>query len=147
MAVQTQFSTDPNAIVTVHVSIIEAPTPINYQRTGAFVSFGATTLPAGSTELLTQLEDLFVPPIENPTGPPIFPTAMAVTSVTWAAGIATVHLTAAIPNVIVGDVVPFVMTGFVPIGPGLNGYKQGTITAPNTFTYAVPTDPTPVTTQ
>ena len=57
MPIQTQFSTDPNAIVTVHVSIIEAPTPINYQRAGALVSFGATTLAPGDTEFLAQFSD------------------------------------------------------------------------------------------
>jgi len=147
MPVQTQFSTDPNAIVTVHVSIIEAPTPINYQRTGAFVSFGATSLAPGSTELLTQLEDLSIPPIENPSGPPILLGPAAVSSVTWAAGVATVHTAAPIPNVLVGDVINLVLSGFVPIGPGLNGFKQCTIVSNTTFTYAAATNPTPVTTE
>lgn len=141
MAVQTQFSTDPNAIVTVHVSIIEAPTPINYQRTGALVSFGATTLAPGSTELLTQLEDLSVPPLENPAGPPILRTPMPVTSATWAAGTMTVTVPTAIPNVLVGDHVNMVLSGFSPIGPGYNGYYGVTITSPTTFTYPVATSP------
>src|SRR5262245_23532380 len=147
MPVQTQFSTDPNAIVTVHVSIIEAPTPINYQRTGAFVSFGATTLPVGSTELLTQLSDLAVPPIENPSGPPIMRTPGVVSSITWAGGVATVHTAAPIPNVSVGNIVPMVLSGFTPIGPGLNGLKNCTITSTTAFTYAVTPDPTPVSVQ
>ena len=147
MAVQTQFSTDPNAIVTVHVSIIEAPTPINYQRTGAFVSFGASTLPAGSTELLTQLEDLAVPPIENPTGPPIMPTGQPVSSITWAAGTATVHLTNPIRVGNIGDFIPFVFSGFTPIGPGLNGLKNCTVVSTTTVTFPAATDPTPVTIQ
>jgi hypothetical protein len=147
MAVQTQFSTDPNAIVTVHVSIIEAPTPINYQRQGAFVSFGATTLPIGDTQLLTQLSDLVIPPIENPSGPPILLYPLPVTSVTWAAGIATVTVPTAIPHVLVGDVVHFVLSGFVPIGPGLNGLKICTIASPTTFTFPATVNPGPVTTE
>src|SRR6516165_113461 len=144
--VQTQFSTDPNAIVTVHVSIIEAPTPINYQRTGALVSFGATTLPAGSTELLTQLADLAVPPIENPTGPPIMPVGQPISSITWAAGTATVHLVNPIRLGNVGDIIPFIFSGFTPIGPGLNGLKNCTVTSTTTMTFAAATDPTPVVT-
>jgi hypothetical protein len=147
MAVQTQFSTDPNAIVTVHVSIIEAPTPINYQRQGALVSFGATSLPVGATELLTQFEDLVVPPIEDPSGPPILLPAAAVTGVTWAAGVATVTTAAPIPGVQVGDELPLIQKDFVPIGPGYNGLKTATVTAPDTYTYPLTTDPGPVTTQ
>jgi hypothetical protein len=143
MAVQTQFSTDPNAIVTVHVSIIEAPTPINYQRTGALVSFGATTLPIGDTQLLTQLSDLFIPPLEDPAGAPILPSPAAVSTVAWAAGVTTMTTTDPIPNVQVGDVVPFVLKDFEPIGPGLNGYKQCTIASPTSFTFPSTTDPTP----
>jgi len=148
MAVQTQFSTDPNAIVTVHVSIIEAPTPINYQRTGALVSFGATTIPVGDTQLLTQLSDLYIPPLENPSGPPILRYALPVSSVTWAAGVATLHLPTAIDSTqgVVGDVIPMVLSGFIPIGPGLNGLKNCTVASPTTLTYPVATDPTPVTT-
>src|SRR6516225_5875869 len=123
--VQTQFSTDPNAIVTVHVSIIEAPTPINYQRTGALVSFGATTLPAGWTELLTELADLAVPPLDNPTGSPIMPVAYQGASLTWAAGVCTLTLTTPMsfpkggttPGMgppINGDIIPMVLTGYVP---------------------------------
>jgi hypothetical protein len=157
--VQTQFSTDPNAIVTVHVSIIEAPTPINYQRTGALVSFGATTLPAGWTELLTELADLAVPPLDNPTGSPIMPVGMAVTSVTWAAGVATLHLASAMSFSLAngssgppvnGDIIPMVLTGFVPSvftnTPLINGLKNCTVTNPTTLTFPATTDPTPITT-
>lgn len=142
MAVQTQFSTDPNAIVTVHVSIIEAPTPINYQRTGCFVSFGATTLAVGDTELLTQFQDLNVPLPTNPGGPVMLQQPMAVTSATWAAGVVTVTTTGVIPGPpIVGDVVEFVLNGFQPIGPGYNGLHACTITGTHTFTYPVAVNP------
>jgi hypothetical protein len=47
-----------NAIVTVNVSVITAPTPITLQSTGAFISQGGTTLAANASKLLTQLSDL-----------------------------------------------------------------------------------------
>jgi hypothetical protein len=140
--VQTQFSTDPNAIVTVHVSIIEAPTPINYQRTGALVSFGATHRPAGETNLLTQLSDLDY----LPDGSPFILMEAAITSVTWAAGTATVTTTQPIPNVQVGDVLPIVLSDFEPVvpppnGPGYLGLKACTITSTTTFTFPQAADP------
>jgi hypothetical protein len=104
MAIQTQFSTDPNAIVTVHVSIIEAPTPNTYQRTGALVTFGATNLPANNNSaLLTQLADL--QPLLNP--------AIVVTTTTWAAGTTTCVCSAPLPGPpTVGDTFVLVLSGF-----------------------------------
>lgn len=140
--VQTQFSTDPNSIVTVHVSIVEAPTPINYQRTGAFVSFGATNMEPQSTHLLTQFEDLQVPPPEDPAGLPILIYPQKVQSATWAAGVMTVTTVDPIPSSPqIGDIMHLVMKDFEPIGPGFNGLYGCTVTAPNTFTYPVPTNP------
>jgi hypothetical protein len=141
VGVQTQFSTDPNAIVTVHVSIVEAPTPINYQRTGAFVSFGATTRAKGETHLLTQYSDLFVPPPEDPTSPPILRVPGAVQNAVWAAGTMTVTTVDPLPYGEVGDFLPMVLSDFEPIGPGFNGYYNATVTSPTTFTYPVATDP------
>jgi hypothetical protein len=129
MAIQTQFSTDPNAIVTVHVSIIEAPTPINYQRTGAFVSFGATTMLVDDTQLLTQLSDL-----DQWIQPP-----MQVTSAVWAAGLATITTVDPIEGVTVGDTIELVLTGFSP--DEYNGRYQCTITGPDTFTYPLAASP------
>jgi hypothetical protein len=149
--VQTQFSTDPNAIVTVHVSIIEAPTPINYQRQGALVSFGATNLAVGATTLLTQLSDLNAPvDLTTPGSPLILMQPLAVSSVSWAAGTITVHTTNPIPNVSIGDVLGFVMNGFVPIGPAYNGLHTCTITGSSQFTYSdshTTADPGTVTTK
>jgi hypothetical protein len=130
MPIQTQFSTDPNAIVTVHVSIIEAPTPINYQRTGAFVSFGATTMTSGDTELLTQLSDL-----NQWLQPP-----MAITSAVWAAGVVTVTTTANLPGPpTIGDTFHLEITGFTPTG--YNGYFTCTVTGVKTFTYPLVSSP------
>jgi hypothetical protein len=133
MAVQTQFSTDPNAIVTVNVSIIEAPTPINYQRTGAFVSFGATTLVPGDTELLTQLSDLTQPEA-----------AMIVLNAQWSGGLVTMTIDQTIPGVVVGDVVNIVISQMVPTG--YNGTFQATIISANAFTYQLTTNPGVMTT-
>jgi len=137
MAIQTQFSTDPNAIVTVNVSIVEAPTPNTYQRTGAFVCYGATNLPASNnTSILTQLEDLaflLQPPLN------------ALTT-TWAAGVVTVKFTAPIPGPpTVGDVITLVFSGYMPAG--YNGRYTCTVTAPDTVTFPLTTSPGTVTTQ
>src|SRR5215472_5383920 len=130
MAVQTQFSTDPNAIVTVNVSIVEAPTPNTYQRTGAFVVFGATTMVAGDTEYLTQYSDLNQWVL----------TPMQVTSATWAGGTVTVTLPAPIPGPpTVGDTFRVVIAGFTPAA--YNGYFTATVTGASTFTYPVTSNP------
>jgi hypothetical protein len=142
MPVQTQFSTDPNAIVTVHVSIIEAPTPINYQRTGCFVSFGASSLIPGDTELLTQFSDLNVPLPTNPSGPVVLQQPMQVVSVIWAAGIVTVTTVEPIVNSpLLGDTIDMVMSGFQPIGPGYNGLYPAMVTSSHSFTYPLSINP------
>jgi hypothetical protein len=133
MAIQTQFSTDPNAIVTVHVSIIEAPTPNTYQRTGAFVSFGATTMMPNDTELLTQLADLeqwLVDPV-------------AISAATWAGGTVTVTLASPMQGVTVGDTFYAVISGFSPAA--YNGYYNVTVTSSSAFTYPLTANPGAVT--
>ena len=146
MTVQTQFSTDPNAIVTVHVSIVQAPTPINYQRTGAFVSFGATTTNPGDTNLLTQLSDLNQPPAGAPVAtPPILQGVQAVTSAIWAGGTVTITSTNPIPNhPTIGDTIQMSISGFAPAA--YNGVVTATVTAVNTFTYPVASNPGATTT-
>jgi hypothetical protein len=133
LTIQTQFSIDPNAVVTVKVNIIEAPTPNTYQQTGAFVSFGATTLTTGDAELLTQLSDLTL----------LLPPAMAVTSVAWASSVTTVTLTAPAKGVTVGDVVPLTLSGFTPAG--YNGTFQCTFTSTTVFTIPMTSNPGAVT--
>jgi hypothetical protein len=129
MAIQTQFSTDPNAIVTVHVSIIEAPTPNTYQRSGALVSFGATNLAPNDTSFLTQLADL----------QPMLTPPLIVTAMTWAAGTATATLSAPVAGVTIGDTQTLILSGFTPAG--YNGRQICTFTAPNTFTYPLTVSP------
>lgn len=134
MTVQTQFSTDPNAIVTVHVSIIEAPTPNTYQRTGAFVSFGATTMTPGDTELLTQLADL----------EQWLVTPQPIAAASWAGGTVTITTATNIPNVTIGDTFMMVVNGMVPTA--YNGYYSITVTALNAFTYPLTGNPGTATT-
>ena len=63
----------PN-IVNVIVKQQVASAPSKLQQTGAFVSQGATTLAAGTYQLLTQLSDLTT----------ILKSANAISSITWA---------------------------------------------------------------
>jgi hypothetical protein len=130
MAIQTQFSTDPNAIVTVNVSIIEAPTPNTYQRSGAFVVFGATTMAQGDTELLTQFSDLATWLRPN----------IAIATTAWAAGTTTCTTTLPLPGPpTVGDSFQLVLSGFTPAA--YNGLHTVTVTAPSTFTFPLTTNP------
>lgn len=135
MAIQTQFSTDPNAIVTVNVSIIEAPTPNTYQRTGAFVSFGATTLPPdNNTSFLTQLSDL----------QPLLQPPLTALSTSWAAGVVTVQASTPLPGPpTIGDTFTVILSGYQPTG--YNGLVTATVTAVDTFTYPLATTPGVVT--
>jgi hypothetical protein len=134
MTIQTQFSTDPNAIVTVNVSIIEAPTPNTYQRSGAFVSFGATSMVPGDTELLTQMSDL-TQWLQAPR---------AITSATWAGGAVTITTTLPLLHGAIGDNILFYISGFVPAA--YNGLYTVTVTASNAFTYPLTSNPGSVTT-
>ena len=45
------------------------------------------------------------------------------------------------PDYDVGDLVPMVFSGNTPIGPGVNGLYNCTITAQNTITYPLTTSP------
>jgi hypothetical protein len=134
MAIQTQFSTDPNAIVTVHVSIIEAPTPNTYQRSGALVSFGSTTMVEDDSSFLTQLADLT----------PLLHPPIAITSTTWGAGVVTCTTTTPLPGPpLVGDTITMILSGYQPVG--YNGRYLCTVTAANAFTFPLTTNPGTVT--
>jgi hypothetical protein len=131
----TQFSQDPNSIVTVKVQTIQAPTPNTYQQTGCFVSFGATGIARNDAAELTQWSDL---------SDVIIASAPAA-SVAWAAGLVT--LTTAAPlgvQYAPGDTPQMSITGFVPTGYNYNG--PVTIVDTATFTYPVVADPGPTTT-
>lgn len=123
----------PN-IVNVSVTQQVAPAPSTLQQTGALISQGATTLAAGSTQLLTQLSDL--------SG--ILTGSVAITSMSWSTGVVTVTTTTAhgIPS---GDVVQGIISGVTPVG--YNGTFTITSTGTNTFTYPLVSDPGVVTVQ
>lgn len=117
-----------NNIVIVNVSQQVASTPSTLQRTGAFVSQGATTLASGTTALITELSDLTA----------ILKTPIAVTSITWASSVATVTTAAAhgIPN---GKIVQGQLIGQVP--SGYSGTFAVTSTGASTLTYPLVANP------
>ena len=123
----------PN-IVNVSVTQQVAPTPSQLQRTGAFISQGATTLAAGTTQLLTQLSDLTA----------ILTGAKGITTMSWSAGVVTVTTTVA-HGITSGQSVQVIITGVTPTG--YNGTFTATSTGTNTFTYPLATNPGSVTIQ
>lgn len=131
----TQFSQDPNSIVTVNVRTIQAPTPNTFQQTGCLVSFGATTIASMDAAELTQYSDLSDVLIQ--------PAAAA--QVVWSAGLVT--LTTAVPlspDFAPGDTPNMSVTGFAPSGYNYTG--PVTIVDTATFTYPCVSDPGPTTT-
>ena len=117
----------PN-IVNVVVTQQVASAPNTLQQTGAFVSQGATTLPSGTSRLLTQLSDLSS----------ILTGAVNISSITWATNVATVTTSSAhgIPS---GDTVQVIITGVLPAG--YNGTFLATSTGTTTFTYPLLANP------
>jgi hypothetical protein len=122
---------DPNDIVTVTVSTILAPAANTLQQTGAILSYGGSTVPVGSTQILTRFGDLaqWVIPADG------------VVNAVWAAGVVTVTLQNPIPGTWTnGDLVSMNFTGFTPTG--YNGTYICTITGADTVTYNQLIDPT-----
>ena len=117
-----------NQIVTVQVSQQVAPSPNTLQQTGAFISQGATTLAAGTYQLLTSSASLTS----------ILTGALAITSLTWASSVVTV-VCAAAHGFPTGDVVKITITGATP--SAYNGTYSCTITTTTAFTYALVTNP------
>jgi hypothetical protein len=116
-------------IINVTVSSNLASTPSNLQQQGAAVSQGGTTLGANGTKLLTAASDLTS----------ILAAPLALTSLTWAAGVATATAAASIPGLSVGETFITTVAGTTPAG--YSALVQATITGANTFTYALATDP------
>lgn len=116
-------------IVTVNVSLQQAPLPNGLQQSGAFISQGATTGQAGTLSApLTQLGDL----------QSIIVAPLALTSIAWLAGIATAT-TAAPHGYTVSDQIELTILGAVPAG--YNGSFLCTITGASTFTYPLAVNP------
>jgi hypothetical protein len=117
-----------NPIVNVTVSIQSAPIPSTLQKQGALLSQGATITSPGTISLLTQMSDLT----------PLLTGAEAISSISWAGGIASV--TAAAPHdFTVGDTVPMTIAGASPAG--YNGSVVASITSPTTFNYPLAQSP------
>lgn len=117
-----------NEIVIINTSVTNPPAPNTLQRTGAFISQGATTLTEGTTGLLTQLSDLTS----------ILTGAKALTSLTWASSVATATTTTA-HGFTNGDTIPLTIAGAAPTG--YNGTFECTITGASTFTYPLTANP------
>ena len=113
-----------NPIVIVSDSISQAPAPSTLQQTGAFISQGGTTEAIGSLTLLTAQSSLTA----------ILNGALAVTSLSQSAGLATCTTTAA-HGIPVGDVIQVVIAGATP--SAYNGLKTVTATTTTAFTFAI----------
>ena len=116
-----------NPIVQVNVSQVVAPTPNTLQKQGAFISQGGTTIGSNKTSLLTQLSDLTA----------ILAAALAVTSITWSGGVATVTTTSA-HGITTSDT--FLTTIAGATTTAYNGTYLATATGSSTFTYALASD-------
>ena len=117
----------PN-IVNVEVSQQVASAPSTLQRTGAFISQGATTLTPGSVQLLTTANDLAV----YLTG------AVSIDTIVWSTGIVTV-VTDTPHGIPSGDTIPMVISGCTPIG--YNGTYACTYVSSTSFTYPLAINP------
>lgn len=117
-----------NNIVNVNVTQTQAATPSTLQRTGAFISQGATTLAVGSYSLLTSLSDLT----------PLLKGALAISTITWSGSIATVT-TAAPHGFTTSDTILMTIAGTTPAG--YSGTYTCTITGASTFTYPLVSNP------
>lgn len=117
-----------NPVVQVSVSIQTAPLPSQLQKTGAFISQGATITSPGTRSILTQLSDLT----------PLLTGAKAISSITWVGGVASVT-TVSPHGFTSGDSLPMTIAGAVPAG--YNGAYLATITGPSSFTYPLVTGP------
>jgi hypothetical protein len=117
-----------NPIVTVNVTQQVAPTPSALQKTGALVSQGATTTAAQAISFLTQLSDLT----------PILKGALAISTITWSASVATVT-TSAPHGFTIADTIQLTIAGATPAG--YNGTFVCTITGASAFTYPLAVNP------
>lgn len=123
-----------NQIVTVNVSQTLAPAPSQLQRTGAFISQGATTTAPGTKSLITQMADLTA----------ILTGAKAIASAVWSGSVVTVT-TAAPHGYTVSDTLSLTVAGMTP--SGYNGTFNATITGASTFTYPLVSNPGSATVQ
>lgn len=117
-----------NPITSVTVTQQIAPAPPTLQRSGAFLSQGATNTSPGTYSLLKQQSDLT----------PLLKGALALTSITWSGSVATATATAP-HGLTVSDVIEITISGEAP--SGYNGTFNCTITGASTFTYPLASNP------
>jgi hypothetical protein len=111
------------SIVQVNVRQQVGPAPNYFQRTGAMVSIGATTLAPNASVLITQPSDLTS----------YLANAISISSATWASS--TVTITTSAPHgYSTGDSVT--IYGYSTGYTGYNGTFTITVTGTTTFTYA-----------
>lgn len=118
-----------NSIVQLNVTQTVAPTPPSLQKTGAFLSQGATITAPGTKTLLTQLSSLST----SLAG------AKAVTGIAQTSGVATVTTTLA-HGFTIGDSLYITVSGATPAA--YNGSFLCTVTTTTAFTYLVPSGTT-----
>jgi hypothetical protein len=128
-----------SSIVIVNVKQQFAPAPNKLQQTGAFISVGGTTLPAGSIQLLTNIKDLTG--ILEPSSP--------IQTIAWAGGTVTVTSVAPLPaSLQAGNTVDLFINGVVSsiIPAGYNGTFSCNVVDNFNFTYSLISDPGTATT-
>jgi hypothetical protein len=120
-----------NQIVQINVSQIVGAAPSNLQKTGALVSQGGTTLTPGQltdANLLTEMADLT----------PLLSGGVAISSITFASGLATVTL-AGPSGIPAGDTLPVVIAGVTPAG--WNGEWEATYVSADVYTFPIASSP------
>lgn len=117
-----------NRIVRLNVSETVAPTPNRLQGTAAIVSMGGTTVPTGTTQLISSPTDL-----ANYLQP-----AFDIATIAWAAGVVTATTTNphGIPT---GDTTLVEVAGVTPTA--YNGTYTATAFDATTLQYALASDP------
>lgn len=118
----------PFNIVTLNVTVTQAPTPNTLQQTGAMISQGGTTNVVGSLTPLPTLAALTA----------MQPAAKNISTITWATGVVTVT-TSAPHGWTLSDVIPVTISGIIPAG--YNGTFNATITSTTQFTYPLASNP------
>ena len=123
------------SIVTVKVSLLQAPAPSLLQQTGALISQGGTNAANNSLTLLTSISDL------TALQPPSL--LKGISAINWLNGTATVT-TGAPHGLTTNDQVMLTISGAVP--SGYNGTYLCTITGAQSFNYTLAVNPGPETT-
>jgi hypothetical protein len=123
-----------SAITIVNVKQQFAPAPNKLQKTGAFISVGGTSLPAGGTQLLTSIADLTA--ILMPSSP--------IQTMVWAGGTVTVTSVNSLPlGLAPGATIGLYISGSVgaTLPNGYNGYQTCRVIDNFNFTFPLLTDP------